>query len=327
MIEGERYERRNSLSKKSAKSTKRQSSLRPSKNIMGKRKREKDDNEGEEEEEDEDNDEEEHNQESDEHHGKVEEEDDVDVEDDEVSDDNSDEVPGSKRKIFTSKKKNNQVTEPKRKVGKKGAQQENKLAKPSSVVVSKSRGTAIKDETSKSKSKSISKIERLEEARQAFKWWEAPELEEGVNWEYLEHSAVKFAPAYEQHHVPMIYAGEEVPLNSEQEELASFYAAIPEDGPQLGNPTTKKVFQENFFYDFQDSFLPGHKIKSFAKCDFSAIKKHLDLGKSLKKAATKDEKDARKGEKDEVLLKFGYALIDGRLEKVWTGLLQELVVN
>ena len=32
--------------------------------------------------------------------------------------------------------------------------------------------------------------ERLEEARKAFKWWEAPDLPEGINWRHLEQSGI-----------------------------------------------------------------------------------------------------------------------------------------
>ena len=36
----------------------------------------------------------------------------------------------------------------------------------------------------------------------------------------------------------------------------------------------------------------------------------------MKKAATDEEKQDKKKEKEELALKFGYALIDGRIEKV-----------
>jgi hypothetical protein len=36
----------------------------------------------------------------------------------------------------------------------------------------------------------------------------------------------------------------------------------------------------------------------------------------LRKAATDEEKQAKKKLKDQVTLKYGYAMIDGRLEKV-----------
>jgi DNA topoisomerase I len=166
------------------------------------------------------------------------------------------------------------------------------------------------------RAKKLRKIERLDEARKAFKWWEAPELPNGINWRKMEHAGICFAPPYVRHNVPFKYDGKVVQLTDEQEELATFYAAMPEDGPQLGNPKTRVVFQRNFFTDFKSSFPAGSVVQSFDKCDFAAIREHLDLQKSLRKAATDEEKLAKKLEKEAVALKFGYALIDGRMEKV-----------
>jgi DNA topoisomerase-1 len=158
--------------------------------------------------------------------------------------------------------------------------------------------------------------DRLEEARKAFKWWEAKDLPEGINWRVLEHAGVIFAPDHVRHNVPLLYEGVPVELNDEQEELATFYASIPDDGPQLGNPKTREVFQKNFFDDFKATLPPGHVVKKFSKCDFSRIKNHLELQKSLKKAATDQEKALRKEIKATQFLRHGYALIDGRMEKV-----------
>ena len=165
------------------------------------------------------------------------------------------------------------------------------------------------------KTKKKSKLERLEEARQAFKWWEAPELPNGANWLKLEHCGVNFAPPYERHDVPIHYDGRAIQLTDEQEELASFYAAMPEDGPQLGG-ASRDTFQKRFFTDFKETFPVGHHVKEFNKCNFSAIRDHLTLQQSLKKAATDDEKGVIKADKDALVLKFGYALIDGRMEKM-----------
>ena len=166
------------------------------------------------------------------------------------------------------------------------------------------------------KPKKVTKIDRLEEARLAFKWWETPVLEEGLNWKELEHAGIIFAPPYVRHNIPLIYDGEKIKLTLESEELASFYAAMPEDGPQLGNSKTRDVFQKNFFKDFLDTFKAGSVVRQFNKCDFSLIKQHLDREKTLKKAASDLEKKQRKQEIVEKVLKHGYSLIDGRIEKM-----------
>ena len=67
----------------------------------------------------------------------------------------------------------------------------------------------------------------------------------------------------------------QVDLDPICEELATFYALVPDDGPQLGDPTTAKIFQDNFFKDFKkvenfttkvDKIL--HKILYFRYLDY-----------------------------------------------------------
>lgn len=94
-------------------------------------------------------------------------------------------------------------------------------------------------------------------------------------------------------------------LTAEQEELASFYASMPEDGPQLGNAKTRPVFQQNFFKDFQETFPPG-VVKKFSSCDFTDIKEYLDRQKLVKKAASNEEKAVVKAEKEKVLKSLTY---------------------
>lgn len=200
-----------------------------------------------------------------------------------------------------------------KKVGKKDTK---KTAKKAVKKEKKSSSSKDAKEKKVSKAKSLRKSERLEEARKAYKWWEAPKLANGVNWLSMEHAGICFAAPYVPHNVPLFYNGKPVTLTSEQEEIASFFAAIPADGPQLGNAKTKPVFEKNFFDDFKEALGPGHEIKKFELCDFRKIKDHLDNQKNLRKTATDEEKALRKIEKEAVLLQYGYALIDGRVEKV-----------
>jgi len=78
----------------------------------------------------------------------------------------------------------------------------------------------------------------------------------------------------------------------------------------------RKTFLKNYFRDFAGSFPPGHVVKKFKKCDFSAIRAYLDTQKNVKKAATDEEKKDAKTEKENAQLKYGFALVDGRLEKM-----------
>lgn len=210
------------------------------------------------------------------------------------------------KKTAKAKPKTKTSKTTKKSSGKKSSKQKGKKSSKESST----------DSTKVPKIKSLKKSDRLEEARKAYKWWEAETHPNGINWKYLEHPGICFPPEYAPHNIPLLYDGKEVALTPSQEEIASFFAAMPLDGPQLGNPKTKIVFEKNFFEDFKEELGPGHVIKSFAKCDFSRIRDYLQLQKDIKKAATDEEKLKKKDEKEVQTLRYGYALIDGRVEKV-----------
>ena len=281
-----------------------------------KRKLEVEDDEGEDSSDDRSNDSESNGNDDDELEGD-DDDDDNDDDDDDDDDDKSDEDEDddsekkSKKKMrsVTTKSSGHKKKLPPKSISKSGKGKE----KPTS---SANQLTRNQDDKKTVKVKSLQKVERLEEARKAYKWWEAPELEEGINWKHLEHPGINFATPYERHNVPLLYNKNPVTLADAEEELASFYAAMPDDGPQLGNPKTRVKFQKNFFDDFKEVLGASHVVQKFELCDFSLIRSHLDLQKSLRKAATDEEKQAKKKLKDQVTLKYGYAMIDGRLEKV-----------
>ena len=227
--------------------------------------------------------------------------------------------PAAKKEKAPAKKK--AKVEPKKKgeskkvAAKKPASKTTKKAAPAKKASPAKKSATPEKAAPPKKVKTMSKGDRLEEARKAFKWWEAEELPDGANWNYLEHAGIIFPDTYKRHGVPLIYDGKPLVLPSELEEIATFYAAMPEDGPQLGGPS-RETFQKNFFKDFSDALGPGHEIQVFDKCDFSEIRKHLDVQKSLKKAATDDEKEVVKQQKLQNALAKGYAIVDGRLEKM-----------
>eukprot|EP01041_Mallomonas_annulata_P002032 gene2032-3949_t len=244
----------------------------------------------------------------------------VKMEDDESQDDDD----SKSSEIKPKKNKNNQIKTEKRKNQEDNDEDDDdeerpKSKKPSSSETRERPAVArrVRDDIDRTpKMKKMGKLERLEEARQAFKWWEAEELPDGINWRKLEHTGIVFPPPYIKHNIPLVYDGKEIILNEQQEEIVTFYAAMPDDGPQLGNPKTAPVFQKNFFEDFQKMLSPGHEIKKFNKCDFSRIREYLELQKNLRKATTNEEKSLRKADKESELEKQGFALIDGRLEKM-----------
>ncbi|CAE7318046.1 TOP1B, partial [Symbiodinium sp. KB8] len=85
------------------------------------------------------------------------------------------------------------------------------------------------------KVKELKPLEEIEAAMKAHKWWEEDELPDGVQWRTLEHTGVVFPDDYTAHGVKLTYGGEPVDLTPAQEELATFYAQMPLDGPQLGD--------------------------------------------------------------------------------------------
>jgi DNA topoisomerase-1 len=200
-----------------------------------------------------------------------------------------------------------------KKVAAKKSAKTTKSSKSTSTKLSKESHSS---EPKLSKLKALKKSDRLEEARKAYKWWEAPKLPAGINWSSLEHAGVKLAPQYVRHNIPLLYDGKEVELTAEQEEVATFFAAVPSDGPQLGNPKTGPIFQKNFFDDFLEVLGPSHVIKEFHKLDFQLIRKYLDTQKNLRKAANDEDKAIKKTDKEKDFLQYGYALIDGRVEKM-----------
>ena len=84
--------------------------------------------------------------------------------------------------------------------------------------------------------KALNMNQQLDRAFKAYRWWEAKVLPPGEKWETLEHHGVNFPPAYTPHGIKLSYDGAEVDLTPAQEEVATMYASMPLDGPQLGDP-------------------------------------------------------------------------------------------
>ncbi|TMW56217.1 hypothetical protein Poli38472_008865 [Pythium oligandrum] len=256
------------------------------------------------------------------------------------SDSDSDEMPLVQLKKKAMEKKKQEVSKKVKKEETKKVKKESSSSKTTGVkrktptttqksaskVSKTSAKSSVKDEKSARvkrenggnvrKLKVHSKSERLDMAIKAYRWWKAEELPEGIQWRTLEHNGVMFPPAYVPHKVPLVYNGKQIELTPAQEELASFYAAIPKDGPQLGNPKTAKIFNKNFFTDFKKVLGRGHEVKTFEQCDFSLIAAHLEKLREEKKSMTKEEKQPEKERKELEQFTNGFAIVDGHLEKV-----------
>jgi DNA topoisomerase-1 len=84
----------------------------------------------------------------------------------------------------------------------------------------------------------------------------------------------------------------------------------------LGNPKTAKIFIKNWFADFKSMLGKGHVVKDFKKCDFEPIRRHLNEQKMVRKAITDDERKANKEERNQIMYQYGFAIVDGHIEKV-----------
>ena len=81
-----------------------------------------------------------------------------------------------------------------------------------------------------------------------------------------------------------------------------------EDAIQLREPASAKIFKDNFFSYFKEEMGVGSVVKSFDKCDFTAIRRYLEERKKNTVKATAEEKQ-------QLQMRMGYVLIDGNVQK------------
>ncbi|KAL2213566.1 hypothetical protein CC79DRAFT_1338991 [Sarocladium strictum] len=157
-------------------------------------------------------------------------------------------------------------------------------------------------------------------------WWNDPTGgDDSIKWKTLEHNGVLFPPEHEPwpKNVKLIYDGTPITLGHEAEEVATFWVAMgpPETSQHVQNP----VFRKNFFGDFQEYVkkhgakdAAGNKvdIKDLEKCDFTKVYEYWQAKVAANKNLTKDEKAAKKAEKDKLEEPFLYCMWDGRKQKV-----------
>ncbi|KAI8842098.1 hypothetical protein BC829DRAFT_401894 [Chytridium lagenaria] len=151
-----------------------------------------------------------------------------------------------------------------------------------------------------------------------FMWWKETVNDGGIKWKTLVHNGPFFPPPYEPHGVCFVYDGEKIKLEPNAEEVASFYAAV------YGTDWAENaIFQENFFRDFRRVLVTENPkvyyyvIRGrFSKCNFSLIYDYLQKKKEERKSMTKEEKQKLKEEKLALDEHYGWAVLDGRKEKV-----------
>lgn len=240
--------------------------------------------------------------------------------DDDDDDFREEETPKPKKKIRIIIKKDS--NDKKRKVSVESNTTKKKVKREDDVVKKKVKKEVgkVKKESSggggQRELKKLNRTERLQYAMQSFLWWDAKEPPEGCQWSTMEHAGVSFPDSYVPHRVKMKYDGKPIELTPLEEEAATFFAAMDPDGMHLGNKKTAPIFIKNFFDDFREVLGKKHIIKDYKKCDFEPIRKYLNEQKIIKKAMKDEEKKVSKEDRDTVLFKFGYSIVDGHIEKV-----------
>ena len=159
---------------------------------------------------------------------------------------------------------------------------------------------------------------------QAVQWWNnnGREQKQGENkWSSLSHKGPYFTHIMEPY-IPLglsiKYDGVDYPLNTQEEEVASFYAKrlISEKKGDIVDKLTKdKVFNTNFFNDFKTYLSPRHKgiFKTFSKFDWSNL---IEAIEEKKNKISESQKIKAKIQLEKKKHKYGIAIIDGNEEKV-----------
>lgn len=208
-----------------------------------------------------------------------------------------------------------------------------KSSSESTKVASAAQNKAKRKEASKPKTapsvKMVKKEEEVGEERndasggsddeRAGNWWEGMDENSDMEafmgrgtkkWTTLSHNGVLFPPPYEPHGIAILYEGKPLVLEPHEEELATMYASM------LNTDYVKKEqFNANFWSEWQKR-LGKHKIRKLSDCDFRPVYDHLQLQREKKRLMSKAEKEKIKQEKKELDQKYGFAMVDGRQERV-----------
>lgn len=147
-----------------------------------------------------------------------------------------------------------------------------------------------------------------------WRWWKCKKSTYNrKKWNSLEHNGPLFPPDYETlpRNVKFYYDGIPMSLSKAAEEVAGFYAKMLKD-----KHTKRKTFNENFFRDWRKVMTAKERavIVDFKKCNF------LDLNRFYEEEADKTIKarnrDKIKKKKDKLAARYGFCLVDGKIQKV-----------
>ena len=136
-----------------------------------------------------------------------------------------------------------------------------------------------------------------------------------MKWKTLQHNGILFPPAYEAQGIKIKINGDQVNLDLCQEEMV-YQWAKKKDTPYAQD----KVFQKNFTADFAKTLDSKFKKISYQDIDFSNAYKIVDKEKARKEMMSKEDKKARavdrKKVREELKIKYGFAVMDGKKVEV-----------
>lgn len=150
-----------------------------------------------------------------------------------------------------------------------------------------------------------------------YRWWKRIKSPSGKKtprkWKSLQHNGPLFSPDYKPlpKKIKFYYDGKPMRLEKKAEEIAGLYAKMLED-----KYTKKKKFNENFFQDWRKAMTDKERatIVDFKKCNFEEINRFYK--EEAEKAKQAKNKDKIKKEKEELAARYGFCVVDGKVQKV-----------
>ena len=141
----------------------------------------------------------------------------------------------------------------------------------------------------------------------------------GKRWTTLEQQGPYFSPPYEPMGISLGYDGKNIFLTPKEEQIVVFYAKrlISENnGGVTDKLTQNNVFNTNFWTDFKTYLTPAHLsiFKDFAKIVWKDAIAKIETSKE--DGLTAEEIREKKILNEEKKKRYGFAILDGRREKV-----------
>jgi len=132
-----------------------------------------------------------------------------------------------------------------------------------------------------------------------------------MKWKTLQHNGILFPPDFESKGIKILINNQDVSLDLLQEEMI-YQWAKKKDTIYVQD----KVFQKNFVADFAKTFNGKYKNLTLSDIDLSNPFKLVDREKDAKELLTKEEKKSlavkRKELREEMKVKYGMAIMDGK---------------